>query len=259
MKTINTHSCKAFTLIELLVVIAIIAILAAILFPVFARARENARKSSCQSNLKQIGLGMLQYTQDYDEQTLPIRSDTGVTGTRNIWFSLVQPYVKSTQLFVCPSDTNTGNIGSYWFPSSISPFRSSYAYNANLNVANNLAQGRNLAELQNVAGTVAVTDAGTHPGNGTNPRDPLTWSIKKSAYILDDWATGVYPESQVVVPDGTGDGSSVGGPLARHLETCNVLFADGHVKALRIEKFYDTSGPTSTSRHPCLDPAKGCS
>ncbi|RYG53119.1 DUF1559 domain-containing protein, partial [bacterium] len=62
---------KAFTLIELLVVIAIIAILAAILFPVFGRARENARRSSCQSNLKQIGLGIMQYTQDYDERIIP--------------------------------------------------------------------------------------------------------------------------------------------------------------------------------------------
>src|SRR5687768_5924591 len=79
MSSIRTQTCrrkrngalKGFTLIELLVVIAIIAILAAILFPVFARARENARRSSCQSNLKQIGLGFAQYTQDYDEK-MPI-------------------------------------------------------------------------------------------------------------------------------------------------------------------------------------------
>src|SRR4028118_1774787 len=69
-------SRSGFTLIELLVVIAIIGILASILFPVFARARENARRSSCQSNLKQIGLGILQYTQDYDEK-LPLRRHDG--------------------------------------------------------------------------------------------------------------------------------------------------------------------------------------
>ncbi len=89
---------KAFTLIELLVVIAIIAILAAILFPVFARARENARRSSCQSNLKQIGLGMAQYQQDYDERTLAV-DETIDYG----WFDPLQPYIKSTQVFRCPS------------------------------------------------------------------------------------------------------------------------------------------------------------
>ena len=77
-------SKKAFTLIELLVVIAIIAILAAILFPVFARARENARRASCQSNLKQIGLGLIQYSQDYDEQLTPAWSGSNTfPGTTN--------------------------------------------------------------------------------------------------------------------------------------------------------------------------------
>jgi prepilin-type N-terminal cleavage/methylation domain-containing protein len=86
---------KAFTLIELLVVIAIIAILAAILFPVFARARENARRASCTSNLKQISLGILQYVEDYDGRFPPYQ-DAGVMG-------LIFPYVKSAQIFRCPS------------------------------------------------------------------------------------------------------------------------------------------------------------
>ena len=93
----------AFTLIELLVVIAIIAILAAILFPVFARARENARRSSCQSNLKQIALGMLQYTQDYDEKFAK-QNIVPATPAQYLHFGyLVQPYVKSKQIFLCPS------------------------------------------------------------------------------------------------------------------------------------------------------------
>ena len=102
----KSGKAKGFTLIELLVVIAIIAILAAILFPVFARARENARRSSCQSNLKQIGLGLIQYTQDYDEINAPNVTALGTTpATYRVWPDLVQPYVKSTQVFSCPSDS----------------------------------------------------------------------------------------------------------------------------------------------------------
>lgn len=97
---------KAFTLIELLVVIAIIAILAAILFPVFGRARENARRSSCQSNLKQIGLAFEQYKSDYD-QIWPA-ADTYVNKMYIAWPTMIQPYVKSAQIFECPSATTTG-------------------------------------------------------------------------------------------------------------------------------------------------------
>ena len=95
-----------FTLIELLVVIAIIAILAAILFPVFARARENARRASCQSQLKQIALGIKQYIQDYDEKFPPRRDSADTTGTIGGWANLVQPYIKSEQIFQCPSESN---------------------------------------------------------------------------------------------------------------------------------------------------------
>src|SRR6476646_9032401 len=105
MQNLNSNRSKsAFTLIELLVVIAIIAILAAILFPVFGRARENARRSSCQSNLKQIGLGILQYAQDYDETMVPTQASNGTNNGSAPWGSLVQPYVKSVQVFRCPSN-----------------------------------------------------------------------------------------------------------------------------------------------------------
>jgi prepilin-type N-terminal cleavage/methylation domain-containing protein/prepilin-type processing-associated H-X9-DG protein len=89
----------AFTLIELLVVIAIIALLAAILFPVFARARENGRRASCQSNLKQLALAFTQYTQDYDGRMLSVKSLDYVTTT----MEYLEPYVKSQQIFYCPS------------------------------------------------------------------------------------------------------------------------------------------------------------
>ena len=93
---------RGFTLIELLVVIAIIAILAAILFPVFARAREKARQTSCLSNIKQIGLSCHMYFSDYDENLLHYRHE--LPGDTSIsWRHMVEPYVKNSQIFVCPS------------------------------------------------------------------------------------------------------------------------------------------------------------
>jgi len=110
---------KGFTLIELLVVIAIIAILAAILFPVFAKAREKARQSSCMSNVKQITLGLLQYTQDYDER-VPMRYNESVTTIR--FPNLILPYIKNTQIFRCPSKSNSGT-----FAAPIGTIQNSYA------------------------------------------------------------------------------------------------------------------------------------
>src|SRR6186713_440515 len=102
----TSSSRKGFTLIELLVVIAIIAILAAILFPVFGRARENARRSSCMSNLKQVGLGWMQYSQDYDEYAAPIRYGTASTQYFPLR-SLLDPYIKSAQIYICPSNSQS--------------------------------------------------------------------------------------------------------------------------------------------------------
>jgi len=113
MKAISVSRRSGFTLIELLVVIAIIAILAAILFPVFASARDKARQASCASNLKQLGLGLIQYTSDYDD-TMPMNWMSGLPGAGNgygtatpaspLIFWAIFPYVKAVGVYHCPSD-----------------------------------------------------------------------------------------------------------------------------------------------------------
>jgi prepilin-type N-terminal cleavage/methylation domain-containing protein/prepilin-type processing-associated H-X9-DG protein len=140
-RTTTTRSSSAFTLIELLVVIAIIAILAAILFPVFAQAREKARAISCLSNEKQIGLGVLQYQEDYDE-----KNPGGLNGygSGSGWAGQIYPYVKSTQVFLCPSDTGDTTAGvantfatPVTTPGTGGPFRaSSLALNSNAGLPN---------------------------------------------------------------------------------------------------------------------------
>jgi prepilin-type N-terminal cleavage/methylation domain-containing protein/prepilin-type processing-associated H-X9-DG protein len=100
---------RGFTLIELLVVIAIIAILAAILFPVFARAREKARQASCSSNEKQLSLAVLMYLQDYDEKAPLVYDDGSGSANRQTWAMKVAPYTKNIQVFVCPSGPTAPN------------------------------------------------------------------------------------------------------------------------------------------------------
>ena len=206
---------RGFTLIELLVVIAIIAILAAILFPVFARARENARRASCGSNLRQIGLGILQYTQDYDER-LPKNDDgTKAVGT---WVDILQPYIKSEQLFVCPSDSSPYAL--------VSGRKTSYALNQIYykNAAQELFEANttgitpvSLAAIEDSSGTIAVGDS-----SGYYQVAPAT----PAAAVVDNNAS----------PKTFGEAANNGLFVARHLDGANWLFLDGHVKWLRLEK-----------------------
>ena len=151
---------NAFTLIELLVVIAIIAILAAILFPAFARARENARRASCQSNLKQIGLGIQQYTQDYDDHYPVIDANTGVAGNPG-WAYAIQPYVKSEQIFKCPSENSPAPTGADLATRAVTNGFSDYFLNYNMG-------GVSLSALNSSANTVMNGDGLGNPASANN-------------------------------------------------------------------------------------------
>ena len=252
---------SAFTLIELLVVIAIIALLAAILFPVFSRARENARKSSCQNNLKQLAVGVAQYVQDFDE-SYPWAWGSGGGGNA-CWWQLIYPYVKSTQVFHCPSDSNR-NAGGNNFTASppvlgLVEGRFHISYGVNYPVfgtggfSSTLAF--NMADMPKPAGTVLFADTGVTVQN-PGPNGPfLTTTVgnKTSAWLLVDpsctSATSAKPCN-----DGTGQGPRVStdsnwaGPSIRHLDTTNVAFADGHVKTLKHESWYYADTPWMNPR-----------
>jgi prepilin-type N-terminal cleavage/methylation domain-containing protein/prepilin-type processing-associated H-X9-DG protein len=216
---------RAFTLIELLVVIAIISILAAILFPVFARARENARRASCMSNLKQIGLGVLMYTQDYDEN-YPI---TFTSTPSAVWYTMLFPYVKSTQLFRCPSDSNTTTAKN----SSVAgqgSFVVSYAYNYKYGVS---GTPTSLSAIASPSTAVIMSDGGAQvdADGRVSASSSLTTKAAGARFLAD---SGHY-STQVKAAPGSSD---YVGPAIRHLDTVNVLFADGHAKALQANSFY---------------------
>lgn len=214
---------RGFTLIELLVVIAIIAILASILFPVFARARENARRASCQSNMKQLGLGFIQYAQDYDE-TLPLFSNYLDPGspTPRTWDLLIQPYLKSMQILVCPSDSASPVFAN--LPGFGTNVRRSYAYANYLRVwnqpcAGETGFGKNLAAIPSVSVTLLLAER-RGEGNGNTPGD---WANNSNINATDAMA-GISGRQLWQSPPGT---------EAIHLGTSDYLFADGHVKAGR--------------------------
>ena len=233
----QAKAALGFTLIELLVVIAIIALLAAILFPVFARARENARRSSCQSTLKQIGLSIAQYSQDFDER-YPPGYNTGQTASS--WDSIIMPYmikvanINDPNLFLhCPSDPSRGTVGALaGVPSRSYAMLRTYnnANFHNMGMAPDNGLSRHHSELGNPAGTIIITElkfGGTSASN--NVYGSNTGALLDRAITVDASNKGQ-------------DWDTPGVPM--HFDGYNYLFCDGHVKWYKPESTIRTPGVT---------------
>ena len=194
---------KGFTLIELLVVIAIIAILAAILFPVFAKAREKARQTSCLSNLKQMGTALLMYAQDYDEVYMPsgyVIPSLGTDPNVNWWRFLIQPYIKNWQVFLCPSSAYTG------VPSNpAAQLTNAYGYTSTLNCR---AQGT----IQRPAEFIAMGDSVHWIGD--------CYGLWTYAYAAPSGWPGNFSTNPAIRTESN----------TRHNFGSNLTFADGHAK-----------------------------
>jgi len=248
---------RGFTLIELLVVIAIIAILAAILFPVFAKAREKARQISCLSNEKQLGLGVLQYEQDFDEK-YPCGAQQNGLGSG--WAGQIYPYVKSAGVFKCPDDTN---------PLIGSQNVSSFGYNRNCAIYDSSAtphpEGRSLSAFTSVAKTVVLFEINNSQGydvtnlrnKGDQPGDPQVASQNngdetygggslagcglggpddmRGYSVSNPYKAGEaqYTTGYLRNSDPSAAAQAYFTPTGRHSDGSNFVMADGHAKWFR--------------------------
>lgn len=228
MSTFRSAARRGFTLIELLVVIAIIATLSAILFPVFAQVRETARRTTCESNLKQIGAAMQMYAQDHDETLVPrftcggqlletgqlsVQPRRAGCGYEHWWNHLLHPYVKNFGVFNCPSAAVTPYTGNVPHSRLEEPFPNDLSYGFNHAGADGAAtvgcpgncgvnlRGQYLGAIEDTTGTLLIADASSH------------WILPSPA----DWTFYSVPRT-------------------RHNGTVNVLYVDGHVKGNRWQQ-----------------------
>jgi prepilin-type N-terminal cleavage/methylation domain-containing protein/prepilin-type processing-associated H-X9-DG protein len=218
---------RAFTLIELLVVIAIIAILAAILFPVFARAREAARATSCKSNLKQIVTGAMMYAQDYDERMVTSYGGYANLGVNVYWMGLILPYTKNVGIYQCPSESR----GTETVP--LNPQQTGYGHQHN-----NLGWGMNapsMAEVASPADTIYFSDSGQHGTTGGNSWPSFMANPDSDVFRVRG---GGCPSctrryDQCSGCPGVGGCCEADTLVNKHSGMCNIAFADGHVKAMK--------------------------
>ena len=246
-------NAKGFTLIELLVVIAIISILAAILFPVFARARENARKAACMSNLKQIGLGMAMYVQDNDE-TFPVGWRDAAVDV--YWYEVLQPYIKNKQVFVCPTagqiTDDSGNVqhsGGYGYNIGGTKYNSTtwvgngFGYRAGYWMTPSGGPLK-LAAVEEASSTFMVADPASF-GYASNGFAVVGYNASKYMPVLHGGRVGPFADGEsTAAPPLTGGG--------------NYLFADGHVKFIQASQAF-CSNMWNVNKTTGLTPTSYCS